>query len=179
MRLTISIDQDQHIQLHSALSASYTGTSGIYSSVELSASSAESVKKLCSNSGIKYLDKGLHCTVIYCKEESPASNLAMNFSSESYNADAIKIDWWEGHDKQGYLVLQLESKGLSVEHKRFVEAGCTETFDEYKPHITLAHPYAIDTKEKEYQIKLANMSLRKRPLTINFINQKIEDLRED
>jgi hypothetical protein len=103
----------------------------------------------------------------------------MNFSSESYNADAIKIDWWEGHDKQGYLVLQLESKGLSVEHKRFVEAGCTETFDEYKPHITLAHPYAIDTKEKEYQIKLANMSLRKRPLTINFINQKIEDLRED
>lgn len=175
MKITISINPNQNI----ATAADYTGTSGLYSQVELSPMSEAAIKKLCETAEIHGLDDDLHCTVMYCKENTPEREQAVQFSRETYTADAIKLDWWEGHDKQGYLVLQLKSPELSQEHERLVKLGCEATFDDYKPHITICHPFKIDSKQVEYKIKIANMSLRKSPMSLVLVNQKLEDLRDD
>jgi len=178
MKITISIQQSL---ISLSLNGTYTGTSGLYSPVYPTEKSAKAIRSLCNNRTVGHLKlkEGQHCTVMYCNTKAPPESKVLPFSKETYKAEAVKVEWWAGHDDKGYLVLQLESDDLQKEHARLVAAGCEATFEDYKPHITLASPYDLDSDDKKYQVKLINLSLRRTPLTLWFNNQGIEDIKKD
>lgn len=173
MKINISIQQV-------STSSEYTATNGCYAQASLTPKSEAALNQLCSNRTVGHIDlsKDLHCTIMYCKDVAPDKHKVLPFTQDTFQAEAVKVNWWPGHDKAGYLVLELKSDDLQKEHTRLVKAGCIPSFKDYTPHVTLKTPFALDNKEKEYQVKLMNMSLRKRPLTLVFNNPTIEDLKD-
>jgi hypothetical protein len=81
---------------------------------------------------------------------------------ERYQATSHGLDWWEGHDKNGYLVLRLTSPSLNRLNKRFTDAGLVPTFPDYKAHMTLLTP----CKVKPITMAMDIEQLQKDPLEI-------------
>jgi hypothetical protein len=147
---------------------------GLYSAVYPEPPSKKKLTEFCKILDLSYKDQGVHCTVMYAKENKAREEDASQFILPKYRAHASKVTWWEGHDKEGYLVLLLESEDLQKEHTRLRKAGSTPTYQEYRPHITLCSPCE---KPGKYKIKLANLSLRRNPFSLVLSNQMVEPLK--
>lgn len=81
----------------------------------------------------------LHCTIIYSKEACTFRPPEVPRSTR-LRAEATGVAWWDGHDRDGYLVLELRSSDLTALHRELREQGVVPTFEEYHPHVTLRTP---------------------------------------
>lgn len=106
----------------------------------------------------------LHCTAIYSKTPAVSVDLPNISKDERYAAVGTELVWWEGHDKEGYLVLKLDSPSLKILNKKFRDAGLKATFDDYKAHVTLLNP----CPSSPGNVKTLNALLKKFPLRLEF-----------
>lgn len=106
----------------------------------------------------------LHCTAIYSKTAASSVDLPNIDKDERYDAVGTELVWWEGHDKEGYLVLKLESNDLKALNRKFRKAGLVATFEDYKAHVTLMNP----CKQPPGNVKVLNALLKKFPLKLVF-----------
>ena len=111
---------------------------GVYVSVVPTAKSVLLISKYASLIGMPLLLKEqqeLHCTVVYSKHV-PKVIPKLDFQ-KVYRTQITGVNWWLGHDKAGYLVLLLKSPDLTGLYRQWYDSGCTSSFGEYTPHVTL------------------------------------------
>jgi len=157
-------------------------TNGLYVSVIPTKSSYNKVLSVAKKyySDIKFVSDP-HITLVYSKVviSDDAINKAHSTSKKTNvtrTAKVVKVEWWPGHDRIGYLVLQLESTSLDTLNKIYTDAGYTAAnYNKYKPHITLATNLIIDKSSPEL-IQLNN-ELSKLSLTIDFGPDKLDNLK--
>lgn len=101
---------------------------------------AESKKKLARLASVlghpltpESIDE-LHSTVMYAKGAFPT---AVRFPRSLFGAKVSGIEFWSGHDNDGYVVATLDSPDLKAEHRRWVARGLSHSFEDYSPHVTL------------------------------------------
>lgn len=121
----------------------WTGTKGAYVSVRPTAASATLLSRVATQLGLtpsvsdvfKY-----HCTVMW-SETTPKvcePNNCLKFSS------VLKgIEYWLGHDSDGYIVVTLDSNDLIKRHDYWKSLGARHSFDEYVPHTTLVNKLSL------------------------------------
>lgn len=116
----------------------YNGESGIYVSMQVltRADIINHIKKLDPLlETVPYMS--LHCTIIY----SMTTGISLQESDLSLDITVVapsKLTYWEGHDKQGYLVLELNSAELLERNEFYTSLGAKHASDTYNPHITIA-----------------------------------------
>ncbi len=111
---------------------------GVYVSVIPTAKSVLLISKYASLIGMPLLLKEqheLHCTVVYSKYV-PKIRPSLDFQ-KVYRSQITGVNWWLGHDKAGYLVLLLKSPDLTGLYRQWYDSGCTSSFGDYTPHVTL------------------------------------------
>lgn len=125
--------------------AHYTGTSGLYVRVQPLHGMKpffNSVRDALEQEGIELCNPlDLHCTLMYSPDHSPHTVDVCNVLNRppfEYTAWSINLDFWEGHDNKGYLVLKLLCPDLVDRHGEYRAIGARPTFDDYTPHITIA-----------------------------------------
>lgn len=82
-------------------------------------------------------EREMHVTLIYSKQTIPE---AKNFSDPDmkFQGTFRRLNWWAGHDKLGYLVLEIDSRDLHHRHEFWKTMGGQHSFRDYSPHLTLA-----------------------------------------
>ena len=86
--------------------------------------------------------------------------------SPTCKAKVSGVTSWEGHDKDGYIVLELESVDLERRHKEWLKAGASHSFDDYRAHITLAKN--LDLNKAEAVVQEMDTYFKAHPTTIVF-----------
>jgi hypothetical protein len=156
----------------------YTEEAGLYSAVEPTENSVKKIIELAKAAGFEDLEPDLHCTVMYSPTAAIPEDVATEYSQPFYNAIPLEFKWWEGHDKDGYLVLALKSPLLAKEHQRLKEAGCVPTFDDYIPHITLKNKFYFESEDdQKSKLRYANLILRRSVVGLTLTKQKVEDIK--
>jgi hypothetical protein len=153
----------------------YTGTNGLYSAVTPMPEFKKNIMNVAKYFGFNTDENALHCTVMYSKESQPALGKVSCDPKRVYTANVVGIQYWDGHDKKGYFTLKLQCPELSEEHNRLKKLGCTPTFDEYSPHITL---WAGQTLTPYLKKKMAIYN-RKPGFSIGLTNQFVGDVKDD
>lgn len=107
-------------------------TVGTYGATYLADDTALSKKVESSGVGFR-LSRSLHCTLIYSEsyvEVEPQKG-------SQYPTKILDLDWWEGHDKMGYVVALLEPTSFLPRHQDLLARGGQCAYHEYRPHMTL------------------------------------------
>lgn len=115
-----------------------------------------------------------HATVVYTK--SPLKSIALPAIDrhQRFIGRITAIEYWEGHDKEGYIVAKMRSDDLDTLHTQFADAlgdaaldGYKDslfTFPNYQPHVTLCNPVPdisqFKTAMADLNVKLANQPLQ-------------------
>lgn len=170
MKILISISRPLDVD------SPYTGSNGLYSAVTPTTSSSREISTFCREANLQDINPD-HCTVMYSETAVNNVNEAKLFTRSVYKAVAIKLKWWPGHDKKGYLVLVLDSPELQEEHNRLKDLGAVPTFNEYVPHITLKEGATFQSRAEATQyMKYGNLLLSRTPLNLTLSNQIVQDL---
>lgn len=119
----------------------------------------------------------LHLTLMYSKQTPDAQRVKALISNPVHSVIGIplRFRYWDGHDKKGYIVLEMESPDLAARHEQYKEAGCEHSFDDYTPHVTIRNNLSADLGNKFCAI--ANSRLHRLP-NIVFGGEQISDLRD-
>lgn len=132
----------------------WTGTKGAYVSVRPTAASTTLLSRIATQLGLtpsvsdvfKY-----HCTVMW-SETTPkvcAPNNCLKFSAKLKG-----IEYWLGHDSDGYVVVTLDSEDLDRRHAYWRSLGATHSFEDYSPHSTVASKLSL-TPELTQRLAIA------------------------
>lgn len=123
------------------LDKGYNGESGVYVAVlptqESKTQILNMIKDLNPPFPLKSFDDEAHMTVVYSRNEHIDSSKII--IPEEIIALSIKFEYWDGHDKDGYLVLKMISEPAQKLHDHILMLGAEHSFKEYSPHMTIIH----------------------------------------
>lgn len=113
----------------------------------------------------------LHVTAMY--QSNPPEDAQHPESlpiGHEHDARASHVEYWDGHDNTGYLVLRLKNDPtLQHFHDEHLASGFSSKFPDYKPHITLMNPMQQPNKNA-----LEDMSeyVHNMPLGLKYFGQR-------
>jgi 2'-5' RNA ligase len=84
-----------------------------------------------------HLPKSLHITLLYSKVTVPNPSIYIR-PAMCYRGQIISLQYWDGHDRLGYLVAKIKSTGIEALHNAWIDRGGVDSFTSYLPHVTLA-----------------------------------------
>lgn len=166
--------------------STYNGNSGIYIAVE---PTHESMKKIhdvlltlnCPVPLDQFKDEA-HMTVVYSRQQAIKDLTAVHkFASDNptINALTTQLEFWEGHDKSGYLVLKMTSALSRMLNGIAINSGAKHSFDDYTPHMTILNGFNEDQQSKIQEwIKTANGILTSIPFLVEFDKIIIDDCKQ-
>jgi hypothetical protein len=93
-----------------------------------------------------------------------------------YAAHATGIEYWEGHGKVGYIVLNIKSPDIEAFHELLIKLGADHSHNSYEPHVTIASGVGALNPEIRNWIASVNEKLKNRPLPISFGSLSFSDL---
>ena len=132
---------------------------GLY--VERRVTNRYAVQELCAACDVPFSHEcmnDLHVTVMY---STTNTNVPVQAETNRVVAHQLKWEWWPGHNGEGYWVLLIECSDLNASNKRYIDAGCTPTFKDYTPHVTVCTPTDVVSPEK---VKTVNSRLAMLPV---------------
>lgn len=113
----------------------------------------------------------LHSTIVYARGCFPKDPTT---SSSVFGAMINQLQYWDGHDNEGYLVIILDSPQLVARNRYWAAQGLEHSFEDYTPHVTLAT--GIDKNERLiHRMNLVTRKISGTPLA--FINETLEGLK--
>lgn len=117
----------------------------------------------------------LHCTVMYSKVAvHPVSAARLVASGPTiYATRVVGLEFWDGHDNEGYLVAKLECEALRCRHAAWRALGAVASFQDYTPHMTLSTGVQYTPR----QLCAANKALSCYSLPLAFTGEHVEDLK--
>ena len=114
----------------------------------------------------------LHSTVMYSKGHSP-HDLSIQ-PDQKFVAFIKDIEFWDGHDGDGYLVVTLDSPDLQALHKEWIARGLVHSFPDYSPHVTLKSKLSDSVS---LQKKMMRVTPKVKGFKFTFGQQTIEGLK--
>lgn len=158
----------------------FTGTAGIYVSRELTPLSKAKITAFLRSQfpSLPIDDSDIeeqHCTVVYSKTCVRSLDTALPSASPAHSQVA-GLEYWEGHDKDGYLVAKLIAPELVERHKFWLSEGAVHSFSPYEPHVTLKTPLK-QTPRLQQELAEANQFLRTFQLDVTLAGEVLEDLK--
>lgn len=151
----------------------YDGSAGIYSSVEAIPDSREKLQAWSSKLAPKLARRtnpdDFHCTVIWSKVSPNRTDVDPKMD---YLARLDHFEYWDGHDKDGYLVAVLTSPSLLHRHKQWKSRGAVSSFPDYCAHVTLADKF---TPTPDLFKQIVQLSDKYRGQVLSFTNETIEN----
>ena len=123
------------------------------------------------------LGSDLHCTIVYSRESAPSYPEALYDVDDKtvYIAKLVELEYWDGHDNDGYLVAKLDCPELNARNKFWIAKGCKHSFDDYTPHVTLAKNFLV-TDQLRDMIASFNIALKRHPIEYKLGNETIENI---
>lgn len=154
---------------------SYTPGKGFYAKCVPKQESIEALKYILSNNPLELneLSEDPHVTLVYSKDPIKFVPKDLDFKVK---AKCLEIKYWPGHDKSGYLVVTLESKGLCLLHRVFKALGASHSFD-YQPHLTVAKDFG-KLPEIDQWLSKVNGFFRNTAMYLEFSHVECSDLKE-
>jgi hypothetical protein len=158
----------------------FTGTAGVYVSRELTPLSKAKITAFLRSQfpSLPIDDSDIeeqHCTVVYSKTCVRDLDTALP-SAAPANIQVASLEYWEGHDKDGYLVAKLVAPELIERHKFWLSEGAVHSFSPYEPHVTLKTPLK-QTPRLQQELAEANRFLRTFQLDVTLAGEVLEDLK--
>lgn len=118
-----------------------------------------------------------HITVVYSKK-CPTKELPSKFSVTD-KARISCIEYWEGHDKIGYIVAKLTCNSLINMNKQLIDCGCeAATYSEYVPHITIAKNIGDFDISLSQSVNAMNYHLKNSNYFLDIQSISYQDLKE-
>lgn len=153
----------------------FTRKSGLYVCVEPNAYSNEKLKSWTNEFQEIQKDARIpedyHCTVMWSKIVPTCTDYDPDMD---YIARLDHFEYWDGHDKDGYLVAVLTSPSLHHLHKQWVRRGARHSFEDYTAHVTLLDKFK-PSSSLSAKIDKMTKSLRGSPLS--FTNEALESIK--
>lgn len=115
----------------------------------------------------------LHSTLMYSRGHFPFDDRVD--PRLEHPATITDIEFWPGHDNEGYLVLTLESQSLQERHRSWLDQGLVHSFPDYLPHVTLKSSLGVLTDELRSRIKTVRPKVVGLQLVLT--NEQIEGLK--
>ena len=91
---------------------------------------------MASYAGLETDTSELHCTLSYSKGCFPKQ--ATTSKARVFTAKVVDVQYWSGHDNDGYVVVILDSVDLVARNRYWTQHGLKHSFEDYTPHVTLA-----------------------------------------
>ena len=122
--------------------------------------------------GLRVDSTELHCTLSYARSCFPKA--AKTSKRRTFTATITGLQFWDGHDNDGYLVVTLDSPSLVERNRYWAEHGLKHSFDDYSPHVTLVSkldktPELITAMDKTSRVFINRI--------LGFNNETIEGLK--
>lgn len=114
----------------------------------------------------------LHSTIMYAKGAFPESIPLQK--GKRFGAKIIGIEFWDGHDNDGYVVAILDSPDLVNRNKEWAATGLKHSFDDYSPHVTLFDKLS---KTDELVQKINAVAKKAIGTTLVFDQEQLEGLK--
>lgn len=106
---------------------------------------AEELKAWATSVGFENLIEDMHVTIAYSEDEVDWDNFKPKEDSY-YNFGFFKrtISQFDG----GVTVLEIEAPSLQKRFQEFIDGGCSTSYPDYKPHVSItAEPTTVDIKK--------------------------------
>ena len=124
-----------------------------------------------------------HVTIMYSRKQGidltkipdPAKLTSYMYYGKALLGKIKEFEYWDGHNDKGYLVAKLDSPELCALNEKWKQLGLKHSFDDYTPHVTIVSPFA----ENAPMVAALNQRLIDHPLSMEFLNEKIEPLNKD
>lgn len=110
------------------------------------------------------------------------------YSNDEYTADlpdrigvnttctVTKLEYWEGHDKRGYIVAMVDNDSLHVINARLATLCEPVSFDTFMPHLTVAENIKM-TLPLQAAIRAVNQDIQNvNHLQLSYTQLVVEDL---
>lgn len=112
-----------------------------------------------------------HLTVMWSKVCPADPGLS---PGKVYLATLDRLDYWVGHDNDGYLGAVLKSPAIQSLHQSWTDRGAEHSFPDLKIHVTLADKFRPTA---ELLRKIKGLSKRYAGTSLMFGNETREDLK--
>lgn len=153
----------------------FDGTSGCYVAVVPYLDSVNTIRGWARSIGLpmdEARESELHCTVMW-SHAIPAD--ARCNPEYSVPAELDHLEYWDGHDGDGYIVAVLNSEPLRQLHQKWLTRGCVHSFDDYTPHVTLLSKIKPSPLMFE---KMVQASDRLKGSAVKFYGEQIENIKK-
>lgn len=159
----------------------YTKENGIYVCAELSKKSLDVLNKWLIETNppfsIEYYQNEAHMTIMYSKH-SYANLKFLEFPTDNIFGLSIAFEYWEGHDKDGYVVLKIISDAAKNLNKRISDSGAEHSFNDYTSHVTINNKVGPVTDDVKHWLEIATAKIKKTPFILEFDAIKISDCKQ-
>lgn len=124
-----------------------------------------------------------HVTLVYSREQQVdldrlRRNYMVYYSLKPVVATVEGVEYWEGHDKDGYAVFKLHSEAAVGLNSVLIACGANHSFDDYQAHMTICGKVGPKTAEVEQWIERINSFLKTANVSICFDRISFEDIKE-
>lgn len=118
-----------------------------------------------------------HLTVIWSRLALTRSDiLSVCPRSRRFDAAVTGVSYWEGHNRVGYVVLNIESSDIHELHELLLKLGAKHSFETFEQHITIATGVGALNPEIRNWMGVINERLWQRPLPIQLSSLSFSDL---
>lgn len=161
----------------------YTHTSGMYVSINPTKPDMNMIKSIVARLNPPFsldeFSEEAHMTIMYSRGEQPDVN-QLEIPENNVIGLCVGVEYWAGHNNNGFIVLRLISKMASDLHDHILSIGAEHSFKTYDPHMTLVtHASDIDDKAVTTWVNKAHVYFKQHPLIVHFDTINIEDCKQD
>lgn len=116
-----------------------------------------------------------HMTIVYSRSKS--IDPTMVNQQDDIIGIVVGLEFWDGHDGDGYAVIRIISDDSVRLHNHIVDIGAEHSFKDYNPHMTLCDKVNKLSNHADIieWIASTNEYLKKNPFVIHFDVIRIED----
>ena len=124
-----------------------------------------------------------HVTLVYSRKAGvDRSALDLNGMAVRHprpSARVVSVEYWEGHDKDGYAVLKLDSPEAAALNREIQAAGAKHSFDDFQAHMTICGKVGPQTAEVSAWLQRINRFLDSQTVTLAFDRICFKDIKGD
>lgn len=172
-------DQDMNKLYFTFDNHKYTATKGVYACAKPKETDVRGILRAVELLGSPVdpdeLRNRAHVTLVYSKHQDLSDKNATPDQQPLW-ATVSGVEYWDGHNGAGYVVIKLESPVFNDLNRFFIENGAKHSFDDYCAHMTLCAKAGPRTPEVLEFVR--NLAYMLRGLRLTFDKVCVEDLKD-
>ena len=124
-----------------------------------------------------------HCTVMYSRTVGIDAILLEELLSRVFfygemRAQVKHMEYWEGHKKDGVLVIEMVSQDMCDLHQLLKDNGLKHSFEDYCAHVTVGYKVGEFTEGMRKFVDNFNRDVNANPLTVFFDSMSADAIKK-